>query len=123
MRLQRRGERSHTTSAQLVTRGFVERVSISTPNPSAHVRDRGSEWGLYRDSEGGQSLEVEQNQWLAQKILQCGEIVGVSVDNCEGGCGSLVAFSHDREYQNREEMMKEMFRNSRIVEPCLLHQL
>lgn len=53
VRLLRRGERSHTTSAQLVTGGFVERVAISTPNPSAHVTDRGSEWGLYGIQKGG----------------------------------------------------------------------
>lgn len=36
--------------------------------------------------------------------------MGVSVDSCKGGWVSLVAFSHDRGYENREEMMKDKSR-------------
>lgn len=97
MRMLRRGEMSHMYYADSVPVGSVERVSFSSSALSSHVKDRGSEWGLDRDSGRGPSPEVEPNQWLAQKILQCGELVGVCVDNCKGGWGSLVAFAHDRE--------------------------
>lgn len=34
---------------------------------------------------------------------KCGQAVGISVDNCEGGRDSLVAFDQQREAQNSDQ--------------------
>lgn len=49
-------------------------------------------------------LEDQQNLWLSSKISQCGEIIGISVNDSERGWHSFVEFAQERECQNRAAM-------------------
>lgn len=57
------------------------------------------------ESEGhdatGDSLEESCSSWLSEKIRQCGEIVGVTVHNCERGWDSIVQFAQEEDSLHR----------------------
>lgn len=62
----------------------TERVSMSSLEvvlrnrlPGSHIRASGSD----RHCSIGDSFEEYRNSWLSEKIRQCGEIVGVTVNN------------------------------------------
>lgn len=60
--------------------------------------------------------------WLSTKIKQCGEIVRVSVCDCEGGWASVIQFTQQRERQNREDAGIEKAKRVEVREsdklPC-----
>lgn len=49
-------------------------------------------------------FEDQQNSWLFTEIRQCGEIIGVFVNESEDSWHSLVEFAQERECQNRASM-------------------
>lgn len=53
------------------------------------------------------NLEFSQHQWLTDKMKECGEAVGISVDTSKAGQGKLIAFAHGREKENRTTLTLE----------------
>lgn len=51
-----------------------------------------------------------------KKIKECGEVVGISVVNSNGGWDKLIAFAHDRERKNRKALAQERSRKKRSRE-------
>lgn len=42
-----------------------------------------------------------KNSWLAEKIKQCSEKIGVTVTDYEGGWDSVIHFAKDNDFRNR----------------------
>lgn len=80
-------------------RGTVRAISV----PSTTMGSSPATSGFFTSLEkGSQRLFVEsldvpkgmsQNQWISHKMVHCGQIVGISVENRERGWDSLVAFA------------------------------
>lgn len=43
-------------------------------------------------------------EWIQEKIVQCGKVVGVSVDSCQGGWDDVIRIAANREKLNRAEL-------------------
>lgn len=70
------------------------KISPSTPEEGKHCPVSSDE-------------EESKNQWLPQKMQQCSEAVGLSMDDCKGGWDSLLAFPHEKEAENRATWAEE----------------
>ena len=42
------------------------------------------------------------SDWLPEKLRLCGEVVGLSVSNCDKGWESLIEFAEGRQRQNKD---------------------
>lgn len=62
---------------------------LSTPEEGKHCRVVSSD------------EKESSNKWQCQKMRQCGEAVGLTVDGCKGGWDSLLAYAYTREDENR----------------------
>ena len=91
-----------------------DRISLLTPVEGTTVRDlKAKGKGVL----GVNFLETQfdrfnppdeyLNPWLSQKVRQCGEVVGITVDNNKGGWESLLAFAHDRDRENWEVLVAD----------------
>lgn len=74
------------TSSSLATGGFF--TSLEKGKEHLFADFSGSSGGMLHD------------HWISQKIRQCGQVVGISMENCNGGWHSLVAFGKERVQQN-----------------------
>lgn len=91
-------------------RGLAKVLSV----PSTAMGSSPATSGFFASPEkGNQRLFVEslnpskgmsQNCWIPNKMVQCGKIVGISVENCKGGWDSLVAFARDRDEQMSDQL-------------------
>lgn len=45
--------------------------------------------------------EESMEDWLPQKMVECGTVMGISLDNTKGGWDALVSFAKNRENQCR----------------------
>lgn len=75
-----------------------ERVSLSSPEVDFRSRlpdfqDLAREPGGLATKRG--SVEESCISWLSVKIRQCGEIVGVTVHNCEMGWDSVLQYAQE----------------------------
>lgn len=79
-----------------------DRISLPTPKEGVASKDlKGKSNKQQGNSSSG--IQVKRytplsddglNPWLSQKIRQCGEVVGITVDNNKAGWESLLAFAH-----------------------------
>lgn len=95
---------------QILKRGEnsnIKRVAISdnssdkkrpSHSPDGTVRTRQSDSSVSSDEEHG---EIHNSSWLPSKIKQCGEVVGVTLNECEGGWDGVIRFAEEKDRQNR----------------------
>lgn len=46
-------------------------------------------------------IDKVHNQWLPHKLIKCGQIIGLSIEHCNGGWNIVVAFVQERYQQKR----------------------
>lgn len=82
-----------------------DKVSLSTPEgivmQDFPKRKNGTHGDWVEDLSSDLNSESLQFQWLTDKMKECGEAVGLSVNNSKKGWGDLISFSHGREKENR----------------------
>lgn len=82
-----------------------DKVSLSTPEgivmQDFPKRKNGTHGDWVEDLSSDLNSESLQFQWLTDKMKECGEAVGLSVNNSKKGWGDLIAFAHGREKENR----------------------
>lgn len=59
------------------------------------------------------SNQSPSNSWLSQKVIMCGQAIGVLVDNVKEGWESLVAFANERDTSKKHVHRKKGFKRKR----------
>lgn len=49
-------------------------------------------------------FQNQESQWIPQRVINCGKLVGLSIENCKRGSSNLVEFAVARKKQNREDI-------------------
>lgn len=61
-------------------------------------------------------MDINFNPLWSQKIRECGEAMGVSVDSCKEGRNYLLASAHERDRQNLKAFAAERIKQKRSRE-------